>query len=215
MTKAIVLIHGLMTNSFIMRYVEKEMLNAGYKVYKFDYKSHKYSLNTLNDLHTLIASIKEDQIYLIGHSMGGLIARNYVSHYQHTTQNSTIKGVVTIATPHNQSLSAHRFEKSIFKKLFGTAGDSGLTKELPGWNTDIPIGCIAGLSNSILSANLFMVLTKKKAPSDGTVFLDEAILNNCTDQGILNGSHTGLLFKKELVNQCIHFIEKNRFKSIK
>jgi pimeloyl-ACP methyl ester carboxylesterase len=212
MRKAVILIHGLMTNSVVMRNMEKEMLKAGYEVYKFNYKSQKYSLDTLNSLNELVKSVKEDNIFIIGHSMGGLVARNYISHYKYKyNSKSNIKSVITIATPHNQSLSAHRFAKSIFKPLFGTAGDSGLTKQISDWNTDIPIGCIAGLSNSKLSANFFMLLTKRKAPGDGTVFLDEAILSNCTDKIIMEASHTGLLFKKDVANQCINFIETNKF----
>lgn len=211
--KAIVLIHGLLANAVTMKYLEKEMKNSGYDVYLFNYNSINYSNTTITQLHTLLHSIKNDHIVLVGHSMGGLIARNYVNcyHLNQTTPSNKIKAIITIATPHNQSLAAHAVAKSIFSKFFGTAGNSGLTKQMPQWNIDIPIGCIAGHCTSKLSLNLFILLTKKKGPHDGTVFIDEAILEQCNDSIILKGSHTGLLFKKEVSAQCIYFLENHQF----
>lgn len=210
MTKAVVLIHGLMTNAFIMRTLRRHMRTANFNVYLFGYKSHRYSAQTLSDLHALVQTIGDDEIYFVGHSMGGLVARNYMSTYS----NPQFRGLVTIATPHNQSLSAHALSQSVFRRFIGTAGDSGLTKDLPTWVGTVPMGCIAGLSTSRLSNNLFLLLTRRKAPSDGTVFLDEAIAVNCGDHIAMNGSHTGLLFKKEVARQCIHFFENNKFASV-
>lgn len=208
--KAIVLIHGLLANGVTMKYLEKDMKNAGYDVYIFNYNSINYSSNTISQLHALLNAIKNEQIFLVGHSMGGLIARNYV-HSNHLKDINKIKGIITIATPHNQSLAAHAVSKSIFGKFFGTAGMSGLTKQMPEWNIDIPIGCIAGHSTSKLSLNLFILLTKKKGSHDGTVFIDEAILEKCSDSIVIQASHTGLLFKKEVSSQCLYFLENNKF----
>jgi pimeloyl-ACP methyl ester carboxylesterase len=207
MTKAVVLIHGLMMKSFVMQSLRISMRKAGFNVYLFDYKSHQYSAKTLSNLHALVQAIGDDDIYFVGHSMGGLVARNYVTAHH----SPKFQGLVTIATPHNQSLSAHAASRSIFKRFIGTAGDSGLTRDLPAWDNSIPMGCIAGLSTSKLSNNLFLLLTHKKAPSDGTVFLDEAVAMNCKDHIVMSGSHTGLLFRKDVARQCIHFFENKKF----
>lgn len=214
MKKTVILIHGFMSGAYMMRYMETQIIKAGYEVYKFNYKSNKYTVNTLNELHKLIETLEGREIFLIGHSMGGLVARNYLHYYEYNKvpNNSTIKALITIATPHNQSLSAHAISNSMFKKLFGTAGDSGLTKEIPEWNTDIPIGCIAGKSTSKLSANLFLPKHNKEEINDGTIFLTEALLANCNDKIIIQGSHTGLIFKKEVATQCLYFLEHKEFK---
>lgn len=210
--KTVVLLHGLRTNSMVMKYMANNMRAAGNEVHLFNYDSSKYSDSTLESLHSLLKTLKSQSIYLIGHSMGGLVIRNYIHKYPKDI--SQIKGVITIATPHNQSICAHTMTKSLFRKVLGTSGDSGLTKQIQEWESEIPIGCIAGFSKSKMSANFFIIFNSKKDASDGTVYVDEAILSNCTDKIILKGSHTGLLFKKDVANQCLYFLENKEFKHL-
>lgn len=205
MKKAVVLIHGLLARSYVMRFMKKQMIAAGYEVYVFDYVSRRYSDNTLNDLHNLISTVKEKEVYLVGHSMGGLVGRNYLHQYE-----NNIKALITIATPHNQSICAHNAHKR-FKRFLGTAGNSGLITQIPEWSANAAIGCIAGKSRAILYKNFFLIFHKNKSESDGTVYLKEAILDNCHDSIIVKGAHTALLFNKEVVNQCIHFIQNQSF----
>lgn len=205
MKKAVVLIHGLLARSYVMRFMQKSLTQAGFEVYLFDYVSRKYSLNTLNELNQLILKIKEKEIHIIGHSMGGLVARNYIHKYQ-----NNIVSLITIATPHNQSICAHNANKR-FKQFLGTAGNSGLVVALPDWNSNTVLGCIAGRSKALFYKNFFLILHRNKSESDGTVYLKEAILDNCHDSIIVKGAHTALLFNKEVVNQCIHFIQNQSF----
>ena len=197
-----------MNSSISMKFLKKGFVNNGYDVHCFDYKSRQYSNKTLLDLDNLIKSIDYNEIYLIGHSMGGLIARNYISNVD--LLDKRIKSIVTISTPHYQSICAKSVENWLGDFL-GTAGTSGLTKKIKDWENKIPIGCIAGLDKYKINANLFLLFNKRKGLNDGTVFVDEAILKNCKDSIVLNGSHTGLLFKKNVYKQCIYFIENNKF----
>ncbi len=206
MKKAVVLIHGLLARAYVMRYIQNKMIKEGYVVYLFDYDTRKYSSETLQNLHQLISKVEESEVYLVGHSMGGLVARNYIHQYE-----NNIKGLVTIATPHNQSICAHNATKR-FKNFLGTSGQSGLTVDIPSWNSKTTIGCIAGKSKAILYRNFFLIFHKSDNESDGTVYLNEAILSNCNDSIIVEGSHTALLFNNEVINQCIHFIENSIFK---
>jgi hypothetical protein len=212
MNKTVILLHGLLASPLTMKYIESKLKTSGYLVYNFKYNSQKYSTTTLHDLHTFIQSIPSQNISLIGHSMGGLVARNYINQYFsiNSFQNK-IKNIITIATPHNQSACAHIVSKSWFKKHLGTAGNSGLTIKIAEWDNVIPMGCIAGTSTSKLNANLFLSFHPKKEPNDGTVFINEAILKNCNDHIIIQGSHTGLLLKKEVAQQCIYFLEHTVF----
>lgn len=209
--KKVVLLHGLMTNSLIMKFIEKKLTDEGHQVYQFDYQSVKYSEKTLDKLHEFLQNtIHEGDVYFIAHSMGGLVLRNYFHHYKDEIKSITIKGVITIATPHKQSVCAHNIVKLKLGRFLGTSILSGLTIDAPEWQKHIPIGCIAGLSASKLTANFFVFFDSRQG--DGTVFLEEAILDNCHDKVIIPGSHTGLLFKPEVVNQCLHFLEFNQFK---
>lgn len=213
MKQAVVLLHGLMTKSYIMCYMAKKIKASGHAVYFFDYNSIKYSEQTLGKLHILIQSVTENHksVSLVGHSMGGLVIRNYIHRYGQESA-SHIQSVVTIATPHYQSLCAHNLANSFFRKHLGSAGESGLTRDIEPWSGKIPMGCIAGLNTSLLSANFFAIKHRKTGDYDGTVFLREAILENCYDSIVLKGSHTGMLFQADVARQCVHFLEKQQFK---
>lgn len=208
--KAVVLLHGFMNNSLVMTYLGSKISAEGYKVYHFNYRTRHYSEKTLEDLDNLISKVSENEIYLVGHSMGGLVIRNYVHQKKFKDKMSKIKGVVTVATPHNQSLTAHKINKTL-KGFLGTAGDAGLTKDIGKWTSAIPIGCIAGLYKAKWNANLFLIFHKMKKPNDGTVFLEEAIVENCHDSVIIEGSHTGLLFQKNVAKQIINYLENAKF----
>lgn len=210
MTKAVVLVHGFLNNSLVMTYLGRKISLAGYKVYHFNYKTRQYSDNTLEDLNNLVGKINEEEIYLVGHSMGGLVIRNYVHKEKFKNNHKKIISVVTVASPHKQSQIAHQITKT-FKGFLGTAGEAGLTKDLGQWNSSISLGCIAGIYTSKLNANLFLIFYEKKLPNDGTVFVEEAIVDNCTDSVILKGSHTGLLFQKNVAHQIIAFIKNKKF----
>lgn len=208
--KAVVLLHGFMNNSLVMTYLGSKISAEGYKVYHFNYKTRHYSEKTLDDLDSLISKVKESEVYLVGHSMGGLVIRNYIHKERFKDKMSKIKGVVTVATPHNQSLTAHKITKTL-KGFLGTAGEAGLTKDIGKWTSSIPLGCIAGLYKAKWNANLFLMFHNIKTPNDGTVFLEEAILENCKDSVVVEGSHTGLLFQKNVAKQILSFLENEKF----
>lgn len=208
--KAVVLIHGLMTNSLVMTYLGAKIRSNEYKVYYFNYQSRKYSDKTLQELNYLIESIKEENVYLVGHSMGGLVIRNYIHKEEYEKNFSKIKSVITIATPHNQSVIAQKVQQ-LFDWFLGTAHEVGLTKDIGHWNSKIPLGCIAGIYEGNWNAHLFLMFTKVKNPSDGTVLVEEAILIGCKDSIVIEGSHTGLLFQKNVVKQIINFLINDCF----
>lgn len=205
--KAVVLVHGLLSGAYIMRKMASHMRREGFAVYLFEYGSTRYSKTTLEAFEAFINCIPEQPIYVVGHSMGGLVARNLLTN----KRVPRVVGLITIGTPHNQSLSAHAFARSCVKRLFGTAGAAGLTTELPSWHGEVRLGCIAGKNESLLGLNLFMLLSGRKADNDGTVFVDEAILHNCHDRVVVKGTHTGMLFQKDVMKQCVHFIKFGTF----
>ena len=92
--------------------------------------------------------------------------------------------------------------------MFGNSGHSGIVNKLPDWNNKVPMGCIAGVFPIGLNS-VFKV--GHVAPSDGTVFLDEATLENCSDNLVIKASHTGLIYNKDVVSQCHYFFQNEKF----
>jgi len=101
----VILLHGLFQNRGCLVWLQYRLRAAGYP--------QTISINTppWHDLETLTEvlarkvdelriKLKIDKVILVGHSMGGIIARNYV---QKRGGVSNIKGVVTLGSPHHGS----------------------------------------------------------------------------------------------------------------
>jgi hypothetical protein len=206
----IILIHGLYMNRWLLKPLEKKFKMNGFNVCQFEYKSVHFSKEcTLEKLNKLVESINSENIILIGHSMGGLIARLYYSEYE----SPKVKKIITLATPHNGSVVAKYLMQTKFKKILGTCGDSGIIAKIQDWEGKCPLGCIAGISDIGIN-NIMSKFHGHKELSDGNVFLNEALLSNATDRLIVKKSHAGIVLSEEVFNQCIAFIINNKFKKV-
>jgi predicted alpha/beta-fold hydrolase len=93
----LVMCHGFGVFSFVFEGIINHFIEAGYRVLVFDWyahgfseapnpSDHKYSadlfVNQLNDLLSALR-LNNKSFYLMGHSMGGLLAAIYASRYQH------------------------------------------------------------------------------------------------------------------------------------
>jgi triacylglycerol esterase/lipase EstA (alpha/beta hydrolase family) len=101
----IILLHGLFQNRSCLFWLQHRLRSAGYQ--------QIISINTppWRDLETLTEGLskkvdelriklKVDKVILVGHSMGGMIARNYV---QNRGGSAYVHGMVTLGSPHHGS----------------------------------------------------------------------------------------------------------------
>lgn len=101
----VILLHGLFQNRGCLFWLQYRLRSAGYH--------QVISINTppWRDLETLTEglakkvdelriNLKVDKVILIGHSMGGMIARNYV---QNRGGAAYVQGMVTLGSPHHGS----------------------------------------------------------------------------------------------------------------
>ena len=206
--KLVILIHGLFMEKFSMKYFEYHLKKLGYKVENFQYSTYWFSAEkTFKRIDKIIQKYPNYSIYLVGHSMGGLVARGYI---QNHLNHYPIDKIVTIGTPHQGSSIAKYLYNTRFKFILGRSGNSGLVKELPSWNEECPIGCIAGISNIGIHF-IFKKLHKKTGLNDGNVFVEEALLPNATDNITIRGSHSRLIFSKKVIEKCHQFLQNNHF----
>ena len=107
--KAILLvIHGLAEHSGRYDNLVNYFLPKGYAVYGFDHRGHGRSeglrgyverfSDYINDLETFFDIVQHEhadtKIFLVGHSMGGIIATAYTIHHQHSWPDSYFPGQV-------------------------------------------------------------------------------------------------------------------------
>jgi pimeloyl-ACP methyl ester carboxylesterase len=150
----------------------------------FDYHSVLFKESILDNLNNLIGSIpQENEIVLVGHSLGGLVSRLYLSKFKPQRK---IK-LITLGSPHKGSLIAKRINNTILKPLLGKSTKIGfLLKELPEWDNSYPLISIAGVKDIGL-VNVF--IKDVNEPNDGTVFLSETIVENAEKHVVIENMH--------------------------
>jgi acylglycerol lipase len=97
----VIITHGIAEHSGRYHHITKRLNQAKYDVIRYDLRGHgqsagargklKHHLEMVHDLHALVLEIKkqDSSIYLLGHSLGGLIVHMYAVTYQ------DVKGIIT------------------------------------------------------------------------------------------------------------------------
>jgi triacylglycerol esterase/lipase EstA (alpha/beta hydrolase family) len=200
--KTIILIHGLHMNSLSLHFMKKGLMKHTHlEVKSFNYNSILFNASTIDKFHNFIEKIPlNHEIVLIGHSMGGLVGRLYLTQY---CPKRKIK-LITLGTPHYGSEVARVIYKTPLKIFLGTSGKSGLLDTIPQWQAQYQTICIAG-KKDIGIAKLFAHYIKE--PSDGTVFVKEALLDNAHEKVILDDiHHIQLIGHKRVIHELAKWI---------
>ena len=216
----VILIHGLHQAPFIMRPMAKRLQAQGFITHQYGYRSMRDGIKV--NSQRLNAWLKANHnpakpIDLIGHSLGGLIIRDFIAHYPEWK----IGRCVTLGTPHNGSVSGDyiwRLIPAIVGKSYEQALD-GSVAPLP---KGIELGVIAGnkaqgLGQPILSYHNRKLrkadaeLSSEKLAHDGTVYILETKLASACDHIILPVTHTGMLINKDVAQQAIYFLVHGEF----
>lgn len=216
----VILIHGLHQTPWIMRPLAKRLQAAGFDTHQYGYRSMRDGIKTnsarLNDW--LDKNHHPDQpIDLVGHSLGGLIIRDFVAQYPKWQ----IGRCVTLGTPHTGSICADyiwRLTPAVVGRSYVDALD-GTVAALP---KHITLGVIAGNFPYGLGQLFLQYHNRKLRKSDnpplkeqlahdGTVYIDETRLEAATDHIILPVSHTGMLVNVAVAEQTKYFLEHGTF----
>jgi len=158
--KAVVLIaHGFGEHSGYYLHLIDFLLASGFDVFSFDFRGHGKSegqrgcINSfedyLEDLHSAVTAVKKQslakKIFLMGHSMGGLISYSYAS------QTPNAVDALVVSCP----LFATKLRVPLWKKTIANA----LTKAVP---------CFAlssGISSRILTKDPYFAAVYDKDPT--------------------------------------------------
>lgn len=216
----VILIHGLHQAPFIMRPLAKRLRAQGFDTHQYGYRSMRDAIGTnsarLNQWLE-VNHAPDSPIDLVGHSLGGLIIRDFLARYPQWQ----IGRCVTLGTPHKGSICADyiwRLTPAIVGRSYIDALD-GTVAPLP---DDITLGVIAGDTPYGLG-QLFLQhhhhqLKKQGSPlldkyraHDGTVYVSETQLEAASDHLILPVSHTGMLVDKQVAKQTGYFLTHGQF----
>lgn len=207
---AVVFVHGLFMHPVVMKYLEHELKKCSFKTYQFGYKSRHYNNGTLEKLLSLVKEIKERKCCFVGHSMGGLVLKNFlIKNRDFLKEKFEDLKFLTLGTPHKGSTVARFIGKTKLRFFLGSSGESGLIKEAPDWSLkEFKFGCICGTK----ALGLLRVFGAQ--PSDGIVFFEESKDEFADDIVSMKVSHTTMLYSKRVAHQIVFFARHGQFDNV-
>lgn len=208
----VVLLHGISRTALSFRKMQTALEAAGFATLNIDYPSRHHALEALaehiNPAVIQLAANTEGQIHFVGHSMGGLLARVYISRYRP----QRLGRVVMLGTPNGGSEIADRLKNvSLYRAWFGPAGEQLVTTRDAATSAlfppvDYPVGIIAGNRSVDPTAALFL-----QKPHDGRVSVENTKLDGMTDHIVIGTAHPWLPGNRVAIAQTIAFLKDGRF----
>jgi pimeloyl-ACP methyl ester carboxylesterase len=208
MSDHVILLHGLWMRGFALVLLHRRLMEAGFRVHRFDYMSvASLQERVLGQLHDLMRGLTPaGQVHLVGHSLGGLLALRAC-----TPDDDLPPGrIVCMGSPVLGSSAARRLAG------MGRGGEvllghnrTLLENGLEQWTGRREVGMIAGRT----PIGLGSMLAHIPGEHDGTVAVAETRLPGLTDHCLVEANHTGLLFSPVVARQVTCFLRQGRFEA--
>ena len=208
--------HGIFRSAASLWKLERALRDHGYEVVNLSYPStdgyiEDFSLAMAKEVADYLDATPRDsvRVHFVGHSMGGLVIRHYLTRRDAVTPDSC----VFIATPHRgAALTDARKDRFLFQTFlghkaalqlspasefyeqllephegFGYGNIYGSSGDSQGWNDDVP------------------------GDDDGTIGAEEAQLLGA-DSCRLRLGHTRISFNDKMILQVLHYLHRGAFK---
>jgi pimeloyl-ACP methyl ester carboxylesterase len=200
----VVLVHGLWMTGLDMTLLRLRLRRQGFLVRQFRYRTVHCNLRqNAERLQKFLATLPATTTHFIGHSLGGLVIRRLFHDYPQQQPGR----IVTLGTPHHGSYVARFFAHNRpLKQLLGKSL-SALTGSVPPWQGERELGSIAGS----LPIGVGRVVRGLATPNDGTVAVEETVLEQMSDHLVLPVSHMGMLVSARVVTQAGYFLRHGHF----
>lgn len=180
-----------------MKPLVKRLELAGHNVLSVGYNSFKFKPEKI---YKKIDSFfgHDDECFIVGWSLGGLIARNYIE--KKSEASKQVKKIITLGTPHNKSHLASLFFKPLPRVIRPGAAEY-LLNPSETWAENCELHSIAGTNNK----GVFWLLTSRE--SDGTVEVQETKVDGLTSHETFHETHLSLIFSKSVTKRIIEHLQ--------
>lgn len=187
-------------------FLHQRWLSAkGYGVRQFSYPSVSGGLRqNAGALSRFIAATDGDSIYLVGHSLGGLVVLDMLAHQPDLRLRRAVLMGSPIMGCHAATVMA---QLSWLKAIFGRSLKDWLALPRPPVPASVQIGILAGN----LGLGLGRLVPGLPQPSDGVVSVAETRLPEAADSIVLHVSHVGMLVSRACAEQAAAFLECGSF----
>lgn len=202
--ESVVLVHGLWMKGQEMLLLQWRLRQAGYRVYRFSYRSVAHDLVKITwRLNRFLQKVEGETVHFVAHSLGGLVVRHLLYDYPEQRPGR----IVTLGSPHSGSYIADRLGRmGWFRRLLGYSFPA-LQGELSPWQGERQLGSIAG----DLTIGIGQLVRSLPKPNDGTVSVEETRLKGMSDHVVVHASHMALLFSRRAADQTLHFLRHGCF----
>ena len=208
--QTVVLIHGLWMVGLEMSLLRYRLRRRGYRVLQFRYPTvsqgmaeHRQQLACFLQQHTTPA----ETVHLVGHSLGGLVALDWLHHARSTTP---LGRVIALGSPFQGSWIAQHIARWCrpFRSLLGHS----MAQALDGHgHRAVPHGHTFGVVAGTFSWGICWFIPGLPQPNDGLVAVTETQLAGTSARLSCHVSHLGLVLSRHVAQQIHHFLEQGCF----
>lgn len=205
----IIFVHGAIVNGHEMLTLRRRLKRRGFETRQFHWKSITGSLDeNLDRLAKFVASTEADTVHVVGHSMGGALARLLFERAPDPRPGR----IVAIGSPLTDCWTGRKFGALLpmLPWLAGRTVRDYLAQEIdPVWRGKRDFGVLAGTYPFGIGA----IFPSLPTPSDGVVLLNETKVEGLRDHLTIRLNHFGMLFSKRCALHIAHFLEHGKFSS--
>ena len=186
------------------RRMEREQ---GFDTAVFTYRTTREPLDAVIDrLGEHIAKLDAGALHIAAHSLGGLVALNYLARHHATTPPGRL---LLLGSPVNGSAAARRLGNTeLGRRLIGPVATEVL---LAAWRRDRGLPRDTGVIAGTRPMGLGRWVAQFDEANDGTVAVAETELEGARDRLVLPVSHLGMLMSPRVAAACGQFLREGRF----
>ena len=213
MHTALVYVHGLWQSgaeSIWLRRRLAQALNAEAQAFSYPSVGADATTNA-QELGKFLGAIGAHHLHLVGHSLGGIVILKLFEQEGGAALHAALPPgrIVLLGPPLRGSQTAQNLARLPFgRQLMGRGvGEELLATCERRWSGARDLGIIAG----DLGFGFGRLVGSLEGASDGTVLLEETLIEGATDRVVLGVSHTGMLFSGAVAEQASAFLSTGRF----
>ena len=209
--KTVVCLHGVWMPGGIMMLVKRRLESEyQYRTHLFSYPSIRGTLDeNARSLAGFITEQELDQVHLVGHSLGGVVALRMLA----LEPDVPVHRVVCLGSPLCGSRAASLLTQTEWgNTILGKSVTAGVVDDAANqWAREVcesrDIGVIAGT----VPIGMGRLVTAFDEDNDGTVAVSETRLPGVKDHLCMPVNHKGLVISKDVTDQTAAFLKRGEF----
>ena len=210
-TKNVICLHGIwMPGAELIFLKHRLQTQHDFRCEMFTYPSVNGTLDeNAKLLADFVSAQKFDEVHLIGHSLGGVLALRMLAMHP----DIPVARVVCLGSPLSGSRAASVLRANdLGKIILGKTISEGVVEESASeWATEVTARCEIGIIAGTVPLGIGRMVTNFAGANDGTVAVTETHLPGAKDHICMSVNHTGLVMSKDVVDQAANFLRRGEF----